>query len=59
LLHFKRRVDLPRTVNGRLRFVVVNNGIARCDALIANVRPRVIDGGRNQLADNDLTLVAK
>jgi hypothetical protein len=39
--------------------VVFKDGIANRDAFIADISARIIAGGRNQLADDILTLVAK
>src|SRR5262249_6771126 len=43
----------------RGRAVVFQNRIANCNALVADVRPRVVAGGRDQLGNGVLRLVAE
>jgi hypothetical protein len=59
LLDLKRFGDLVGRPGRRLDLVVFQNGIADGNALIANIRPRVIAGRGDELANYVLALMAK
>jgi hypothetical protein len=59
LLQFQR---LRQFVRGGVRGIVAivfQDGVADCNALVTDVRSRIIAGGRNQLPDDVLALVTK
>jgi hypothetical protein len=58
-LHFERFGNFVRRPGGSLNLVVFQDGIANGDALVADVRPRIVAGRRDQLADYVLALMAK
>jgi hypothetical protein len=59
LLHFQWFRDLVRGSGRRLYLVVFKDRIADSDALVADVRTRIVAGGGNQLSNYVLTLMAK
>jgi hypothetical protein len=59
LLQFERLWKLVGETIGMLLAVVLKDGVAYGDALIANVRSRVVTGGGNELPDNVLALMTK
>ncbi len=59
LLYFQRLGDLVGSSGGRLDLVVLQNRVADRDALVADVRARIVAGGRDQLSDYVLALMAK
>src|SRR6185312_5684403 len=59
ILDLERFRNLLRAGGSRFRLIVLQNRIADGDALIANVRPRVVARRRNQLPDHVLTFMAE
>jgi hypothetical protein len=59
LLYFQRFRNFVGSSRRGLGFVVFENRIANCDAFIADVSPRVVAGGGDELSDYFLTLMAK
>jgi hypothetical protein len=59
ILNLKRLGDFVGPGGGGLGLVVFENGVADGDALIANVGPGVVAGGRDQLPNNILALMAE
>ncbi len=58
-LYFQRLGNLVGDPAGGSDLVVFQNRVADGDALVADVRPRIVAGGRDQLSDYVLALVAK
>src|SRR5947208_12653259 len=58
-LYFQRLRKLVRRRRGQVGLVILEDGVANGNALIANIGSRIIAGGGNQLTDNILTLMAK
>src|ERR1019366_6686244 len=59
LFHFQWFRDLVRGPGRRLDLVVLEDGIADSNALVADIRTRIVAGRGNQLSDYVLTLMAK
>jgi len=59
LFYFQRFRDLIRGSRRGLDLVVLEDGIADGDALVANVCPGIVTGRGNELPDYVLTFVAK
>jgi hypothetical protein len=58
-LYFQWLRKLVRRRRRQVGLVVLEDGVANGNALVANVGPRVIAGRGDQLTDNILTLMAK
>jgi hypothetical protein len=58
-LNLERFRNLIRGAGRRFRLVIFENRVAYGDAFIANICPRVVAGGRDELADYVLTLMTK
>jgi hypothetical protein len=59
LLYFQRLRDLVGGPGRGLDLVVLEDGIADSNALVADVRTRIVAGRGNQLSNYILTLVAE
>jgi hypothetical protein len=59
LFDFKRFRDLVGGARGRLDLVVFQNRVTYGDALVADVSPGIVAGGRDELSDYVLTLMTK
>jgi hypothetical protein len=58
-LYFQRLRDLIGSSDGRLYLIVLQNRVTYGYTLIADIRPRIVAGGRDELSNNILTLMAK
>jgi hypothetical protein len=59
LLHFQRLRNLVRSSGRRLGLVVFQDRITYRDAFIADIGPRVVARGGDELSDYVLTLMTK
>jgi hypothetical protein len=59
LFDFEGLRDLVRSAGGRFDLVVLQNGVADCDALVADVGARIVAGGGDEFSDYVLALMAK